>query len=116
MWESRMRKPDVLVVAGDKEHCHEVCSQLEELDYAATSILSLKDLEEGLQKDPEVVVILELDSVPVNNQFLRGLRKMHPQHYHCQGTAPGCQNLRRRWPARFYLILIVKYGKFLDAG
>ena len=30
-------------------------------------------------KVPEVAVILDLDTVPVNNQFLRGLRKIHPQ-------------------------------------
>ena len=49
------------------------------MDYTATLISSLKDLEQELKKDPEVAVILDLDTVPVNNQFLRGLRKIHPQ-------------------------------------
>ncbi len=74
-----MKKPGVLVVAGDRELGHEVCSLLQELDYTTTLISSLKDLEQELQKDPEVAVILDLDSVPVNNRFLRGLRKMHRQ-------------------------------------
>jgi DNA-binding NtrC family response regulator len=74
-----MKKPGVLVVAGDRGPGHEVCSLLQELDYQATLISSLKDLEQELKKDPEVAVILDLDTVPVNNQFLRGLRKMHPQ-------------------------------------
>ena len=74
-----MKKPGVLVVAGDREPGHEVCSLLKELDYATTLILSLKDLEQEPQEDPEVAVILDLDTVPVNNQFLRGLGKMHPQ-------------------------------------
>ena len=43
------------------------------------SCSSLKDLEQELKKDPKIAVILDLDTVPVNNQFLRGLRKMHPQ-------------------------------------
>ena len=77
--ETCMKKPGVLVVAGDRGPGHEVCSLLQELDYAATLIRSLKDLEQELKKDPEVAVILDLDTVPVNNQFLRGLRKMHPQ-------------------------------------
>ena len=72
-----MKKPGVLVVAGDTERGQEVCSLLRELDYAATFSHSLKDLEEELQRDAEVAVILDLDTVPVNNQFLRGLRKMH---------------------------------------
>jgi hypothetical protein len=72
-----MKKPGVLVVAGDRGPGHEVCSLLHELDYRATLISSLKDLEQELKKDPEVAVILDLDTVPVNTQFLRGLRKRH---------------------------------------
>lgn len=74
-----MQKPAVLVVAGDKGPGRNVYSLVQELDYAATLISSLKDLENELQKYPEVVVILDLDSVQVNHQFLRGLRKAHPQ-------------------------------------
>ena len=81
-----MEKPGVLVVAGDREQGHEVCSLLQELDYAATLIQSLQDLEPELRKDPEVAVILDLDTVPVTNQFLRGLRKMHPQ-FHLLGIS-----------------------------
>lgn len=74
-----MKKPGVLVVAGGRGPGHEVCSLLQELDYFATLIGSLKGLEQELKKDSKVAVILDLDTVPVNNQFLRGLRKMHPQ-------------------------------------
>jgi len=74
-----MKKPGVLVVAGDRGPGQEVCSLLQELDYTATLISSLKGLEQELKTDPEVAVILDLDTVPVNNQFLRGLRKMQPQ-------------------------------------
>jgi DNA-binding NtrC family response regulator len=74
-----MKKPGVLVVAGGRGPGHEVCSRLQELDYTATLISSLKDLEQELKKDSKVAVILDLDTVPVNNQFLRGLRKKHPQ-------------------------------------
>jgi len=74
-----MTKPGVLVVAGDRGPGREVCSLLQELDYAAALIHSLRELEEELQKDPEIAVILDLDTVPITNQFLRGLRKTHPQ-------------------------------------
>ena len=74
-----MRKPGVLVVAGDGKPGREVCSLVQELDYAATRISSLKDLEQELQKNFEVAVILDLDTLPVTNRFLRGLRKAHPQ-------------------------------------
>lgn len=74
-----MEKPGVLVVAGDRKQGREVCALLEELDYAATPIQSLQELEQELRKDAQVAVILDLDTVPVKNQFLRGLRKTHPQ-------------------------------------
>ena len=74
-----MKKPAVLVVAGDGGPGHQVCSLLQELDYPAALISSLKDLEQELKKDSGVAVILDLDTVPVNNQFLRGLRKNHRQ-------------------------------------
>lgn len=74
-----MQKPGVLVVAGDKGPGRKVYLLVQELDYAATLVNSLKDLEHELQKEPGVVVILDLDSVQVNHQFLRGLRKVHPQ-------------------------------------
>jgi len=74
-----MKKPGVLVVADDRKPGHEVCLLLQELDYTATRISSLKDLEQELKKDSKVAVILDLDTVPVNNQSLRGLRKIHPQ-------------------------------------
>jgi len=74
-----MKKPGVLVVAGDTERGQEVCSLLKELNYPATFIRSLKDLEQKLQKDTKVAVIVDLDTVLVTSQFLRGLRKKHPQ-------------------------------------
>jgi DNA-binding NtrC family response regulator len=74
-----MKRPGVLMVAGDRGLGHEVCARLQDLDYHATLISSLKDLEQELKKDSEVAVILDLDSVPVNNQFLRGLRKKYPR-------------------------------------
>lgn len=74
-----MKKPAVLVVAGDGGPGHQVCSLLQELDYPAALISSLKDLEQELKKDSGVAVILDLDTVPVNNQFLRGLRKNYRQ-------------------------------------
>jgi len=74
-----MKKPGVLVVAGDRRQGREIYSLLQELEYATILTHSLNDLEQELKKDPNVAVILDLDTVPVNNQFLRGLRKLHPQ-------------------------------------
>jgi DNA-binding NtrC family response regulator len=73
-----MKKPAVLVVS-DGGPGQQVCSLLQDLDYPAALISSLNDLEQELKKDAGVAVILDLDTVAVNNQFLRGLRKKHRQ-------------------------------------
>jgi len=74
-----MKKPGVLVVTGEKGSGHRICSLLQELDYTASLLHSLKDLERELKKDPDVAVILDLDTAPLTSQFLRGLRKAHPR-------------------------------------
>jgi len=68
-----------VVIDGDGQHGRQFCDLLQSLDYSGFLIHCLKDLEQELRKDPEVAVILDLDTVPVNNQVLRGLRKIHPQ-------------------------------------
>ena len=72
-------KPKVVVIDADIQHGRQLCDLLQDLNYSISLIHSLKDLEQELHKIPEVAVILDLDTVPVNNQFLRGLRKIHPQ-------------------------------------
>jgi DNA-binding NtrC family response regulator len=69
----------VVVIDADIQHGRQVCGLLQGLNYSVSLIHSLKDLEQELLKDPEVAVILDLDTVPVNNQFFRGLKKIHPQ-------------------------------------
>jgi DNA-binding NtrC family response regulator len=68
-----------VVIDADRQHGRQFCDLLQDLNYSVSLIHSLKDLEQELHKDPEVAVILDLDTVPVNSQFLRGLRKIHPQ-------------------------------------
>jgi len=72
-------KPKVVVIDADIQHGRQLCDLLQDLNYSISLIHSLKDLEQELHKIPQVAVILDLDTVPVNNQFLRGLRKIHPQ-------------------------------------
>jgi len=72
-------KPKVVVIDADIQHGRQFCDLLQGLNYSVSLIHSLKDLEQELHKVPEVAVILDLDTVPVTSQFLRGLRKIHPQ-------------------------------------
>ena len=81
VWGGRLsrEKPKVVVIDADRQDGRQLCDLLQDLNYSVSLIHSLKDLEQELHKDPEVAVILDLDTVPVNNQFFRGLKKIHPQ-------------------------------------
>ena len=68
-----------MVIDADIQHGRQLCDLLQDLNYSVFLIHSLKDLKQELLKDPEVAVILDMDTVPVNNQFFRGLKKIHPQ-------------------------------------
>ena len=68
-----------MVIDADRQHGRQLCDLLQGLNYSVSLIHSLQDLEQELPKVPEVAVILDLDTVPVTSQFLRGLRKIHPQ-------------------------------------
>jgi DNA-binding NtrC family response regulator len=72
-------KLKVVVIDGDGQHAQSLCDLLQDLNYSVSLLHSLKDLEQELHRDPEVAVILNLDTVPVTNQFFRGLRKIHPK-------------------------------------
>jgi DNA-binding NtrC family response regulator len=71
----------VIVVDENKSESEGLCSVLQQENYQAVSLNSLANLEERIQETACCVVILDLDSLPVNNRFIRNLKlerdKMH---------------------------------------
>lgn len=70
-----MEKPGVVVINADQKQSQEICALLHRLNYPVTSLESLGDLEEHLQGNPFGVVILDLDTVPADNQFFRTFKR-----------------------------------------
>ncbi len=70
-----MGKPGVWVIDADQEQCRKICALLTQLSYPATPLDALADLEKHLEGNPSGVVILDLDTVPVDNQFFRSFKK-----------------------------------------
>ncbi|MHB8069190.1 MAG: response regulator [Desulfobaccales bacterium] len=68
---------EVMVIDADQASCREVCTLLGQGNYRATPLYSLPDLEKHLAVQPSGVVILDLDTVPVDNHFFRDLKKRH---------------------------------------
>lgn len=76
-----LEKPGVVVINADCREGQELCAFLQRLQYPATLLNSLETLEERLQASPDQVVILDLDTIPLDNQFIRLLKKRHPHLY-----------------------------------
>ena len=74
----------ILVLNADITSCQELVELLEERQYATTSIHALSDLEGHLEKGGNLTVILDIDSVPVDNRVIRDLTIKYPEvHFLC---------------------------------
>lgn len=69
------KKQEVMVIDADQMSCREVCVLLEQLGCRATPLHSPADLEKHLTGWQTGVVLLDLDTVPVDNHFFRDLKK-----------------------------------------
>ncbi len=79
-----MGRPKVAVIDADKQNCRALCGLLEQANIPAASIQTLKGLADHLQREPVAVLIIDLDSLPVDNAFFRGLKKQYPNlHIFC---------------------------------
>jgi DNA-binding NtrC family response regulator len=74
-------KPAVAVVDADEKQCGRVCAMLRQLDYHATPVHSLPDLQTHLEAHPDQVALLDMDSVAADNRFFRELKRKIPGIY-----------------------------------
>jgi len=72
-----MQKP-IVVVDGDEEQCRGLCATLEREHFTTTAFHSLLNLEREIREVGRRVVILNLDTLPVDNRLFRTLRKTNP--------------------------------------
>jgi DNA-binding NtrC family response regulator len=72
-----MQEP-IVVVDGDEEQCRGLCATLEREHFATTAFYSLLNLESEIRESGRRVLILDLDTLPVNNRLFRTLRKTNP--------------------------------------
>ncbi len=68
----------IVVVDGDEAQCRNLCDVLERDHYSTTALHSLLNLEEEIRETGRRVVILDLDTLPVNNRLFRTLRRTNP--------------------------------------
>ncbi len=68
----------IAVVGTSSEECLSLCDILEHDCYRAIPLHSLTELMETVRGGPCHAIILDLDSLPVDNSFVKTLRKLAP--------------------------------------
>jgi len=71
----------IVVVDADEEQCQKLCVVLQRHHYRTTALHSLDNLERYIEGSTCQAVILDLDTVPVDNRFLRELKRKNPGVY-----------------------------------
>ena len=65
-------------------NCRAICALLEQANIPVASMNTLKVLSDCLRREPVAVLIIDLDTLPVDNTFFRSLKKQYPNlHIFC---------------------------------
>lgn len=71
-------RESIVVVDGDEKQCLDLCTMLEREHFSTTALHSLLTLEREMQEPGRRVVLLDLDTLPVDNRLFRTLRRTNP--------------------------------------
>jgi DNA-binding NtrC family response regulator len=79
--EQSVSKKKILVLDADAENCQRLCEILEKRCYPVASLYSLFDLEDTIEKGGYLAIIIDIDSVAVDNRVMRELTVSYPEIY-----------------------------------
>jgi DNA-binding NtrC family response regulator len=71
----------VVVVDADENQCHELCSVLKEGNYPTTSLHSLLDLQAYIRKESRAVIIMDIDTIHIDNRTIKEIVLKNPGTY-----------------------------------
>ncbi len=71
-------KESIIVVDGDKKSCRAMCKLLEAHQYCGIPCHALADVQGLIEQNSCRALILDLDTVPVDNLSFRDLKKANP--------------------------------------
>src|SRR5271157_5021742 len=75
--DSPMNEP-IIVVDGDKRSCRDMCNLLEGHQYCGIRCHALANIQGLIEQNSCRALILDLDTVPVDNRRVRNLKKANP--------------------------------------
>jgi DNA-binding NtrC family response regulator len=71
----------ILVVNTYKKQCRELCELLEKEHYCASALHSIQNLETQLEGNKFQAVIIDIDTIPIDNRTIRKLTLLFPEVY-----------------------------------
>jgi DNA-binding NtrC family response regulator len=96
----------VAVADADKQNCRAICALLEQANIPVASMNTLKVLADYLKREPVVVLLIDLDTLPVDNTFFRSLKKQYPNlHILCLSSGKYHPDLKEAMGAYIYASL-----------
>jgi len=69
----------ILVVNTDKKQCRELCELLEKERYCASALHSIQNLETQFEGNKFQAVIIDIDTIPIDNRTVRKLTIKFPE-------------------------------------
>lgn len=73
-----MKKKQVVVLDADKMQCRGLCAVLQDGGYRTAALNTLSDLQQYILDHDTLAVILDVDTVPVNNRTIQALAIENP--------------------------------------
>jgi len=70
-----------LVINADKKQCRELSELIETGHYSVTVMHSIQNLESRLEEKKYLAVIIDIDSIPIDNRLVRKLTLKFPGIY-----------------------------------
>ena len=71
-------RESILVVDANEKQRHNLCTMLEREHFSTTALHSLLSLEREMREPGRRAIILDLDTLPVDNHLFRVLKKTNP--------------------------------------
>ena len=68
----------VLIADADRKHCRTICTMLKKHGFGAESVYTLASLERHLMRAKRLVVVLDFDSLSIDNRTVRRISMNHP--------------------------------------
>jgi DNA-binding NtrC family response regulator len=82
-------KKCILVINTDKKQCRELGELIEKEGYSVSALHSLQNLETHLKENKFQAVIIDIDTVPIDNRTVRELTIKFPEiYFFCLSVQP----------------------------